>query len=51
LADGGGSNGYRSRTWKQQIQKQLSDALGLTVTVCHYPPGCSKSGLWPFQAA
>lgn len=24
------------------MQEQLGDRLGLTVTVCHYPPGCSK---------
>jgi hypothetical protein len=42
LADGGGSNASRSRVWKQQIQEQLCDGRGLTVTVCHYPPGCSK---------
>lgn len=42
LADGGGSNGYRPRVWKQQVQEQLGDRLGLTVTICHYPPGCSK---------
>jgi DDE family transposase len=42
LADAGGSNGYRSRLWKQQVQEQLSDQLGLAVTVCHYPTGCSK---------
>jgi hypothetical protein len=42
LADGGGSNAYRARLWKQQIQEQLCDRLGLTVTVCHYPTGCSK---------
>lgn len=42
LADGGGSNGYRPRAWKQQLQVKLVDALGLTVTVCHYPPGASK---------
>src|SRR6185369_15789719 len=42
LADGGGSNGCRSRAWKQQVQVQMCDSLGLTVTVCHYPPGCSK---------
>jgi hypothetical protein len=42
LADGGGSNGYRSRVWKQQLQEQLADRWGLTVTVCHYPTGCSK---------
>lgn len=42
LADGGGSNGARTRLWKEQIQTCLCDGLGLTVTVCHYPPGCSK---------
>lgn len=42
LADGGGSNACRSRLWKQQIQEQLCDRYGLTVTVCHYPTGCSK---------
>jgi len=42
LADGGGSNSARSRVWKQQLQEQLSDRFGLTVTVCHYPTGCSK---------
>ena len=42
LADAGGSNSYRSRVWKQQLQEQLSDQFGLIVTVCHYPAGCSK---------
>ena len=42
LADAGGSNGYRPRLWKQQLQAQLADALGLEVTVCHYPSGTSK---------
>lgn len=42
LADGGGSNGCRSRLWKQQLQERLCDELGLTVTVCHYPTGCSQ---------
>ena len=42
LADAGGSNSCRSRVWKAQLQEQLCDAWGLTVTVCHYPPGCSK---------
>ena len=42
LADAGGSNGARPRRWKQQLQEQLADRLGLTVTVCHYPTGCSK---------
>jgi Rhodopirellula transposase DDE domain len=42
LADGGGSNGYRPRLWKQQLQEQICDPFGLVVTVCHYPTGCSK---------
>lgn len=42
LADAGGSNGYRPRRWKQQLQEKLADALGLTITVCHYPTGASK---------
>jgi hypothetical protein len=42
LADGGGSNGWLPRLWKQQLQARLSDQLGLAVTVCHYPTGCSK---------
>lgn len=42
LADGGGSNSAHSRVWKQQLQEQLCDRYGLAVTVCHYPPGCSK---------
>lgn len=42
LADCGGGNGYRSRVWKHRLQKQLCDVHGLTVTVCHYPPGASK---------
>ena len=41
-ADGGGSNSARSRVWKQHLQEKLADGLGLTVTVCHYPPGTSK---------
>jgi len=41
-ADGGGSNASRSRVFKQQLQEKLADGLGLTVTVCHYPPGASK---------
>ncbi len=42
LADCGGSNGYRVRLWKQQLQLKLADLWGLTVTVVHYPPGASK---------
>jgi hypothetical protein len=41
-ADSGGSNSARSRVWKHQVQVQLADALGLTITVCHYPTGTSK---------
>jgi hypothetical protein len=41
-ADGGGSNSARSRVFKQLVQEKLADELGLTVTVCHYPPGASK---------
>ena len=40
-ADGGGSNGSRSRTWKFELQG-LADELGLAIEVCHYPPGTSK---------
>lgn len=42
LCDGGGSNGYRSRLWKTQLQEKLADVLGLKVMVCHYPTGTSK---------
>ena len=42
LADGGGSNGYRTRAWKHGLQTRLCDRHGLTVTVCHYPTGTSK---------
>jgi len=42
LADAGGSNGCRARLWKQQLQERLCDQLGLQVSVCHYPTGCSK---------
>ena len=41
-ADAGGSNGYRSRVWKRDLQIKIADAFGLTVTVCHYPTGTSK---------
>jgi hypothetical protein len=40
-ADGGGSNGTRLRLWKYELQ-QLATETGLTITVCHYPPGTSK---------
>ncbi len=40
-ADAGGSNGYRLRLWKVELQKFV-DETGLGVTVCHLPPGTSK---------
>ncbi len=40
-ADCGGSNGYRVRLWRMQLQ-HLADEIGLTVQVCHFPPGTSK---------
>jgi hypothetical protein len=40
-ADGGGSNGHRTRLWKVSLQA-LADDLGLTLNVCHFPPGTSK---------
>jgi hypothetical protein len=41
-ADSGGSNGARSRVWKWGLQEKVADRFGLTITVCHYPPGTSK---------
>jgi len=40
-ADAGGSNGYRVRAWKWHLARLAVDT-GLTITVCHYPPGTSK---------
>lgn len=40
-ADGGGSNGWRLRLWKFELQN-LADQTGLTLSVCHFPPGTSK---------
>ncbi len=40
-ADAGGSNGYRVRLWKLELQK-LADETGLEIAVCHFPPGTSK---------
>jgi hypothetical protein len=42
FADGGGANGSRARAWKLNLQEKVCDPFNLTVTVCHYPPGCSK---------
>jgi transposase len=40
-ADSGGSNGYRVRLWKVKLQ-ELSNRLGIDITVLHFPPGTSK---------
>ena len=40
-ADAGGSNGYRARNWKVELQR-FADTTGLTVQVSHFPPGTSK---------
>lgn len=40
-ADAGGSNSYRYRLWKAELAAFAAEA-GLTVTVCHFPPGTSK---------
>jgi hypothetical protein len=40
-ADAGGSNGYRTRAWKTGLAA-LAAETGLTITVCHFPPGTSK---------
>jgi hypothetical protein len=40
-ADAGGSNGPRVRLWKWELQR-LANRTGLTITVCHFPPGTSK---------
>ena len=40
-ADGGGSNSHRNRLWKVALQA-LADNVGLTLRICHFPPGTSK---------
>ena len=40
-ADGGGSNGSRLRLWKLELQN-FSDETGLSISVCHFPPGTNK---------
>jgi hypothetical protein len=40
-ADGGGSNGFRLRLWKRELQR-LANELGIDITVSHFPPGTSK---------
>jgi hypothetical protein len=41
IASAGGSNGWRTRLWEAELQR-LANALGLTIAVCHLPPGTSK---------
>ncbi len=40
-ADAGGSNSYRARAWKSELQ-EFADETGLIVCVAHFPPGTSK---------
>lgn len=40
-ADSGGSNSPRTRLWRWELQKLANDT-GLTIELCHYPPGTSK---------
>jgi transposase len=40
-ADGGGSNGYKRRLWKSELQRFANES-GLEISVCHFPPGTSK---------
>ncbi len=40
-ADGGGSNSSRNHLWKWELQR-WADESGLTIQVCHFPPGTSK---------
>jgi hypothetical protein len=40
-ADSGGSNSYRAKLWKCQLQK-LANETSLSISVCHFPPGTSK---------
>ena len=41
IANGGGSNGSRSRLWKVVLQ-ELANETGLNISICHFPPGTSK---------
>lgn len=42
LCDSGGSNSYRARAWKYGLYKKICQVHGISITVCHYPPGASK---------
>ncbi len=39
--DCGGSNGYKRRLWKTELQ-QFANRSGLTLYITHFPPGTSK---------
>ena len=45
-ADGGGSNGYRTRLWKTELAALATDT-GLQITVCHLPPGLEVETAYP----
>jgi hypothetical protein len=40
-ADGGGSNGYRLKLWKTELQ-MFANQTNMEITICHFPPGTSK---------
>lgn len=40
-ADAGGSNGYKNKLWKKELQK-LSNKIKMPISICHFPPGTSK---------
>lgn len=40
-ADAGGSNARRARLWKLRLY-ELAKETGLSISVCHFPPGTSK---------
>ena len=42
LADCGDGNGARVRAWKRALQGKMADRYGLSIIVCHWPPGASK---------
>lgn len=42
LCDAGGSNSYRARLWKYTLSSKICLPYGISITVCHYPPGASK---------
>lgn len=42
LCDAGGSNSYRARLWKYTLCNKICRPYGISLTVCHYPPGASK---------